>query len=147
MQIDPLTGLPDRRELTAALREMLGGNEAPALFAVSVDGYRALVAERPAEADVAIREVVARLSRLVRADDVLAVLAPGVFALAGPGVEDGDTDVVVERIRGAFAMPVDVGGEAVSFPVTVGVAHPTDGAVATDMILAAEADLGRRLGA
>lgn len=147
MQIDPLTGLPDRRELTAALREMLGGNESPALFAVSVDGYSALVAERPAEADVAIREVVARLSRLVRADDVLAVLAPGVFALAGPGVEGGDTDVVVERIRGAFAMPVDVGGESVSFPVTVGVAHSADGAVATDMILAAEADLGRRLGA
>lgn len=144
--MDPMTGLPDRRELTSALREMLGGREDPALFAVSVDGYSALLADRPSEAEAAVREVVARLSRLVRADDVLAVLSPGVFALAGPGVEVADTSVMLDRIRGAFAMPVEVGGDVVSFPVTVGVAHAAGSGAATDMILAAEADLRRRLG-
>ena len=62
-------------------------------------------------------------------------------------MEVEDTAVMLDRIRGAFAMPVEIGDDVVSFPVTVGVAHTAEGGAATDMILAAEADLRRRLGA
>ena len=92
-----------------------------------------------------MREVGSRLSRLVRSNDVLAVLDPGVFALAGPGVEGEDAEVVLERIRGVFAMPVEVGDTMVSFPVTVGDAHFAPALGAADMVAAAEADLARRL--
>ncbi len=144
--MDPITGLPDRDELTETLSEMLTERERPALFAVSIDGYLALAADHPIEAEVAMREIGSRLSRLVRANDMLAVLSSGVFALAGPGVETADNDVLLDRIRGVFALPVEIGGDAVSFPITVGIAASASGVGAADMILAAESDLQHQLG-
>ncbi len=143
--MDPVTGLPDRARLTDTLAEMISEGEKPALFAVSMDGYAALAEQQPAEAEAALREVGSRLSKLVRSNDVLAVLYSGVFALAGPGVEEADTEVVLDRIRGVFAMPLEIGGEVVSFPVTIGIAPFVDRASAEDMVSVAEADLsGRR---
>lgn len=143
--MDPTTGLPDRHELTASVAEMLAGKERPALFAVSVDGYGSLSDEGPAEAASALREVADRLHRLVRSNDVLGVLSPGVFALAGPGVERTDEAVLRERLRGVFALPVAVGDTVVSLPVTVGVAHHCAGVSAEGLVAEAEADLERRL--
>lgn len=143
--MDPIPGLPERSKLMETLEEMLTGREHPAVFAVSIDGYPALARSRPEAAEGAMREVARRLSGLVRSNDVLAVLAPGVFALAGSGVESADTEVVLERIRGVFAMPVEVADEAVSFPITVGIAHSSPEVTAEDLVDAAEADLRRQL--
>jgi GGDEF domain-containing protein len=144
--MDPITGLPDRGELTETLSEMLKERERPALFAVSIDGFGGLAAQHPIDAEVAVREIGSRLSRLVRANDMLAVLSPGVFALAGPGVETADAEVLLDRIRGVFALPVEVGGDALSFPITVGVAPSHREVGAVEMIEAAESDLARQLG-
>jgi len=144
--MDPATGLPDRRELIATVDEMLTEVERPALFAVAVSGYGPLAEANPAEAEEAMREAARRLGRFVRANDLLAVLAPGVFALAGPGVEHTDVDVLLERVRGVFALPVELGDHVVSFPVTIGIAHPVAGVRAEDMVAEAEADLRRRQG-
>ncbi len=143
--MDPITGLPDRSQLVSTLTEMLAESEKPALFAVSIDGYDSFAGQDPTSAEAAMREVGSRLSRLVRSNDVLGVLAPGVFALAGPGVEAADTEVLLERIRGVFAMPVEVGGSVVSFPITVGVAHHDPAVDAAAMVVAAEEDLSRHL--
>ena len=144
--MDPVTGLPDRAKLIGTLAAMISEGEKPALFAVAMDGYAELADSHNAEAQAALREVGTRLSRLVRSNDVLAVLAPGLFALAGPGVEDADAEVVLERIRGVFAMPVEVGGEVVSFPVTVGIAPYSHLTSAEEMVAVAEADLSRKSG-
>ncbi len=144
--MDAITGLPDRRELVATLSEMLHEREHPTLFAVAIDGYRDLESTRGDDAKSALREVGSRLSLLVRSNDMLAVLSPGVFAFAGSGVEVTDTKVVLDRIRGVFAMPVDVGGDAVSFPITVGIAHSGPATTAGEMIDSAESDLRRQLG-
>lgn len=142
--MDPVTGLPDRITLTTTLTEMITKGEEPALFAVAMDGYDELAGQQPAGAEAAMREVGTRLSKLVRSNDVLAVLGPGLFALAGPGVEEADTEVVLDRIRGVFAMPVEVGGEVVSFPVTIGIAPYVHNASADEVVVVAEADLSRR---
>jgi GGDEF domain-containing protein len=136
--MDPVTGLPDRTNLTDTLAEMITDGERPALFAVSMDGYATLVDEQRGAAEAAMREVGSRLSRLVRANDLLAVLGPGRFALAGPGVEEADAEVVLDRIRGVFALPLEVGGDVVSFPVTVGTAAYQVGRSAQEMVTAAE---------
>ena len=144
--MDPVTGLPDRAKLIGTLAAMISEGEKPALFAVAMDGYAELADSHNAEAQAALREVGTRLSRLVRSNDVLAVLDRGVFALAGPGVEEADTEVVLDRIRGVFAMPLEIGGEVVSFPVTLGIAPFVDRASAEDMVSVAEADLSGRRG-
>lgn len=143
--MDPATGLPGRTELVERLAAMLAAGGQPALFAVAIHGYEALTDRHTADADAAIREVTERLGRIVRSSDLLALLSPGVFALAGPGVERTDTDVLFERVQGAFALPVQVGSDAVSFPVTAGIAHPGVGVGAEMLVAEAEADLRRRL--
>jgi hypothetical protein len=76
---------------------------------------------------------------------MLAVLAPGIFVLVSPGVEPSDRPILLDRVQGAFALPVVVGGDSVSFPVTVGVAHGAHGMNAPGVLSDAESDLRRRL--
>jgi hypothetical protein len=49
----------------------------------------------------------------------------------------------MERIAGAVAMPLDVGDDAWSLSVTIGVSFGIDGVRAADMLRAAELDLER----
>lgn len=145
MQEDPATGLPGRGAVIERLDELLGGGRRPAVFAVAVSGFPELADRSPAAADSAARELAGRLSKLVRHSDLLAVLDPGVFALVSPGVEPTDGTILLERVQGAFALPVSIGEDAVSFPVTIGVAHGAHGNNADEVLSAAEADLRRRL--
>lgn len=145
MAMDPTTGLPDRDEIVRAVEEMIADGERPVVFAVAVGGYDTLADAGPDEAAAALREVASRLGRLVRASDVLSMVGPGVFCLAGSGVQRPDVSALLDRIRGVFALPVQVGPHAVSFPVTVGIAHPVVGIGAEAMLAEAEADLRRRL--
>lgn len=139
--MDSPTGLPDRPLLLENLDEMIAAGEAPGVFAIAIDGFDELPGEGVDAPERAMAELAGRLSRLVRSNDVLAVLAPGVFALAGAGVQQVAADVVLERIRGVFAMPVDLDGELVSLPVTVGVSHCAEGASARQLVDLAERDL------
>jgi GGDEF domain-containing protein len=138
-------GLPERGDLLRALDEMLTNDERPALFLVAVHGLEGLALRHGEEAVAAMREIVGRLGRLTRSNDQLAVLSNGVFALAGPGIERTDTAVLIDRLRGVFALPVEVGEQLVSFPVTAGIAHHVDGIDSARLLAEAEADLDRRL--
>lgn len=146
MKDDPVTGLPSRETLVIELEKMSRGSSDAALLAVAIDGYSVLERDHGAGAEEAVREVARRLNRLVRAEDLLAVLSPGVFAVAGPGVRDDNVDVLLQRIRGAFAMPIEVGDGVVSLPVTVGVGYREPGGDGPSMLVAAELDLRHRLG-
>lgn len=120
---------------------MIAAGESPGVFAISIDGFQDLPGSDVDAGERAMAELAGRLSRLVRSNDVLAVLSPGVFALAGAGVEQIDAAVVLERIRGVFAMPVEVEGELVSLPVTMGVAHSSEATSARELVALAERDL------
>lgn len=139
--MDSSAGLPDRPLLIENLAEMIAAGESPGVFAISIDGFADLPGSDVDAGEWAMAELAGRLSRLVRSNDVLAVLSPGIFALAGAGVEQIDAAVVLQRIRGVFAMPVEVDGELVSLPVTVGVAHYTEATSARELVALAELDL------
>lgn len=139
--MDSPAGLPDRPVLLASLAEMIAAGDTPGVFAISIDGFEDLPGSGGDAGVRAMVELAGRLSRLVRSNDLLAVLAPGVFALAGAGVEQIDAAIVLERIRGVFAMPIEVEGESLSLPVTVGVAHFAEATSARELVALAERDL------
>lgn len=135
--------LPDRASLLSSISEMIAAGESPAVFAISIDGFGILSGIEPDAGPRIMEELAGRLTRLIRSNDVLSVIGPGVFVLAGAGMEQVDGDVVLERIRGVFAMPVELDSEIVSLPVTIGIAH-FDGsasASAEDLVARAERDL------
>ncbi|MHB1138558.1 MAG: diguanylate cyclase domain-containing protein [Microthrixaceae bacterium] len=115
----------------------------PAIYAIGIDSYRDLSVADEALARHAMAEVTRRLDRLVRSSDVLGVLAPGRFGLAAASVAPSTAGVIMERMTGAVAMPLDLAAETVSLSVTIGVAFAFDGATAQDLVTAAEMDLDR----
>lgn len=131
--------------LLESLGDMIGGGSVPAVFVVSADGFTELFEGRSATATAVMVELGGRLSRFVRSNDVLAVLGPGRFALGGSGVEEMDAAKVLERVRGIFAVPIEVDGEFVSLPITVGVAHGRGGTSAARLLATAESDLEAKL--
>jgi GGDEF domain-containing protein len=145
VQVDPATGLPGRDAVIDRLDELLGGGRRPAVFVVAIHGYPELAETERGAADAVARELAGRLSLLVRHSDLLAVIAPGIFVLVSPGVEPSDGSILLDRVQGAFALPVAVGGDSVSFPVTVGVAHGAHGMNAPGVLAEAESDLRKRL--
>lgn len=146
VKIDPLTGLPTRGRLVAAIDEMISGGDDPAVFCVAVEGFDLPDPDPDPDVAKALREVASRLSQLVRSNDVLASAAPGVFALAGTGVEAGDADVVMDRVRGVFALPVEIGAEVFSLSINVGFAPAARGMNGAELVALAETDLLRRSG-
>lgn len=70
---------------------------------------------------VAIDVVVTRVDRLIRSGDVLGRVAPATIAVVSCSLAPGDAGTVMERIRGAVAMPMEIGGETVSMSCEVGV--------------------------
>ena len=118
----------------------------PAVYVIGVDSYEELVRVDATSCAAAMGEVTRRLDRLVRSSDVLGMLQPGRFALAAASVAPSTAGVIMERIAGAVAMPLDLGTETLSLSVSIGVAFAFDGATATHMLTAAEADLSRPRG-
>jgi len=156
-------GLPGRETLTERLDQLIdawssasgrwtpaaGGTphltepSPPAVYVIGVDGFDSLDARGPDASGDAMRELTRRLDRLVRSSDVLGRLAPDRFALAVAAVAPSAAGVIMERIAGAVAMPLDVGDDAWSLSVTIGVSFGIDGVRAAEMLRTAELDLER----
>lgn len=137
-QVDPLTGLANRRalervgelEVARAIRQ----ETALAVVVVGIDDYDARAAEagRPA-ADAALREVAVAVADGVRLVDTVARLGPAEFVVLAPG-SGGET--VARRIASAVSSLAPVGDWKVD--VSTGVAHvPQDGTSLRDLIDAA----------
>ncbi|MEZ5239128.1 MAG: GGDEF domain-containing protein [Microthrixaceae bacterium] len=144
MQTDPPIGLPDRSGLLAGLEELIAADASPVVFAISVDGFAEMLDGDGDPVDGLELELGARLSRLVRSNDVLASLGPGLFALGGGGIEEVDAAQLLDRVRGVFAVPIEVDGDFVSLPVTVGVAHFAPKMTGRALLEAAESDLAAK---
>ena len=115
----------------------------PALYLVGVqdhDELRSIDAEGCAEA---MDEVSRRLDRLVRGSDVLGYTAPGTFALAAGSVTPTSAGALVERIEGAAALPLEIGGEVVSLRALVALAFAEGGASGEQLMSDAERELER----
>jgi GGDEF domain-containing protein len=112
----------------------------PAVYVIGIDSYEELARTEPEGIDEAMGEVTHRLDRLVRSSDVLGLLQPGRFALATASVAPSTAGVIMERMTGAVAMPLELGGQPLSLSVSIGVAFAFDGTSAEAMLLAAEQD-------
>lgn len=99
----------------------------PALCVILVDGYPALAARDPLGASAAMHEVARRLDRLVRSGDLLGRLAPDRLVVA-VDISPAVAGALVERVRGAVAMPVEVDGDLLSLVAVVGLAIVDDSA-------------------
>lgn len=147
---DPATGLPGRDHVVARLESLIDEGHLPAVFVAAVEDFPSLEQMDPDGSREAMRQVSGRLDRLVRASDVLGSVAPGVFVLVGADVAPEVAGALVERIEGAVALPVEVGGQPLSLAAGIGVsfadASSTAAAavVAVDLLARAEADLDRR---
>lgn len=159
-ETDPLTGLPNRRALTAWLvaldDETEQSDRSMAAFFVDLDGFK-LVNDGLGHVagDELLVEVVNRISGSLRPDDLLARVGGDEFVVVCPGISD---DVVIartaERILAAVEGPVILGGSAASVRASVGIATrpsvPAGGVFTEANEVVANADLAmyeaKRLG-
>ncbi len=142
---DEVSRLPGRGSVIEQVQEMVGSGSAPAVLVVEIAGFDALAESDPSGAHGAVREVEARLDRVVRGRDVLGFEAPDRFLLGCSSLSPESAGGVIERIRSGAAFPVEVGGEAVSLVLDVGAAFFAEGATGASLVDAAEADLVRSL--
>jgi GGDEF domain-containing protein len=155
--------LPDREALLRHVDSIGASQDADAdrrrvdaraaVCVLSLVGFDRIATRGPAVTDAVISEVVRRLDQLIRSGDLLAQLEPGCIA-AGLQLAAASAGSVVERMRAAASMPVELDGELVALDAVVGVAiAPAEpwgpGAASTllDRALAEarlQADRGRR---
>lgn len=122
----------------------------PALCVILIEGHPALAARDPLGTAAAMDEVARRLDRLVRSGDLLGRLAPDRLVVA-VDISPAVAGALVERVRGAVAMPIEVDGDLLSLVSVIGLAIADDTAdrplVGPDDLLGrAEADLALQLG-
>ncbi|MFM7064921.1 MAG: hypothetical protein ACKO04_15755 [Actinomycetes bacterium] len=101
-----LAGLP---ELEARIDELLAAGEAVAVLGARVD----LPTDDPAPSDT----VATRLHGLVRGTDLLGRVPPATFVLVAAGSDTATAELVADRLKQAFQMPLEVAGRVVSLVV------------------------------
>lgn len=143
---DPLTGLLNRRAVTARLTEALAGGEPIGVVAVDLDHFKEVNdAEGHAAGDALLRAAAVRLRGCVRAGDVVGRLGGDEFAACLIGMQDRAVIArIAERIGAALHRPVEHGGRSLRLGATLGIAGAPADATAADLLLrAADAALMR----
>ena len=97
---DGLTGLFNRRHFTTMLEQATTGYTNVSLLMIDIDHF-ASVKERcgPVAADVVLTTVAATLSRISRADDIIARIGGEEFAILLEGSDPETCAVLAERLR------------------------------------------------
>ncbi|GAA4828388.1 hypothetical protein GCM10023232_28700 [Sphingosinicella ginsenosidimutans] len=145
---DPLTGLPNERELARHLDRVVsqsGRHGTPAAFlAIDIRSLREINARHGRVAgDAALRHLGRLLKGLIRASDVVARMNGG-FALILDHLDSESAIETGERIaRFVAGQPLDIGGADLVLDLTVGVAAILPGDGADDVLHRAHRNLAR----
>lgn len=115
----------------------------PAVYSIGIIDYAGLCDIDTTGAATLVDEAKRRLDRLIRSGDALGFVDPDTFLLATGEMEPATAGAVMDRIRGALAMPLEIGGGPVSLSVAIGVAFAFDDEHAEEMIEQAERDMHR----
>ncbi|HXV92869.1 MAG TPA: EAL domain-containing protein [Pseudonocardia sp.] len=121
---DPLTGLANRRGVTARLAECVRGPAGGALLLVDVDNFKE-VNDRLGHAagDEVMRSVARVLSSHLESDALLGRLGGDEFAVVVPRGTAAEAAELGDRLcRAAAHTPIPVPGEALQVTVSIGVA-------------------------
>lgn len=146
---DPLTGLPNRVNLTERLEAMLqnlqSGSTKCAILNIGLDGFKAINDSLGhAVGDELLREVGRRLTEQFRRADITARMGGDEFVVA---ISDVAQTLEVERIVQAVErvqqtlskQPIVAGGQALTVTACIGVAiFPDDGADAMELLRSAD---------
>ncbi len=124
-QLDPLTGLPNRRAYFLELERALAAGEQVAVLVLDVDNFRRINEVHGHEVgDQLLRWVARQLERTVRPDDVPARLGSDEFALLLRRVEDDDgARIVAERVRSQLDHGPRLNGVRVEAEASMGLAR------------------------
>jgi len=145
---DPLTGLPNGRELAHQLERVVsqaGRHGTPAaLITIDLKGLKGINERHGRLAgDAALTHVARLLKGLIRASDVAARTGRG-FALLLDHLDPDSAIETGERIARFIAdQPLDLGSVEVVIQATVGVATILSGDTVEDVLLRAERNLER----
>ena len=145
---DPVTGLPNERELAHQLERVVSQADrhgtTAAMITIDLKGLR-LINERHGRiaGDAALAHVARLLKSLIRASDVAARTGGG-FALLLDHLDPDSAIETGERIaRFIASQPLDLGSARVGLEATVGVASILPGDSAQDVLIRAERNLER----
>jgi diguanylate cyclase len=123
---DELTGLPNRRSVFEALEaadvRLAGGGDV-AVLVLDLDRFKEINDSLGhAVGDALLRQVGPRLSRELRADDLLARLGGDEFVVLARDLDDAGALALAGRLRAQLQQPFRVGGVGLTIDASVGVA-------------------------
>jgi diguanylate cyclase (GGDEF)-like protein/PAS domain S-box-containing protein len=130
---DSLTGLPNRRLLSARLRRVLSGprdRSAVAVVLIDLDGFKTVNDSLGHTAgDQLLRCVAGRLQSVVRAVDTVARFGGDEFVLLLHNQRaEGAIQQVIQRLLAAITEPVTIDGRVLTITCSVGIGvYPQDG--------------------
>jgi diguanylate cyclase (GGDEF)-like protein len=135
---DPVTGLLNRAGFDSELERALAAGPCAVLF-LDLDGFKGINDRygHPA-GDAVLKEVGARLSRLIRSRDAIARIGGDEFAIVLTEAECADAERIAARVIGELTLPIAVGGEPVSLTASVGVCVSGRGAQAGELLRRAD---------
>jgi len=138
---DPLTALPNRRELDAALAVAISSpsssRKTHAFYLLDLNGFKLVNDEHGhAMGDEVLRAVAQRLRAAARKGDLLVRLGGDEFAVLARAIDGRDqAGEIGDRLVAALSNDIFVGDQAFPIGVSVGVAlYPKDGASADELM-------------
>ncbi|MFL1462874.1 EAL domain-containing protein [Roseococcus sp. DSY-14] len=143
---DALTGLMNRRAVTAALAEVMGTGEPVAVIAIDLDHFKETNdAEGHAAGDALLRAAAARIREATRPGDILGRLGGDEFvAFLRHTASEEEAAAVARRLSEALHQPVPHGPRSLRLGATMGVAlAPTDADTPERILRAADEALIR----
>jgi diguanylate cyclase (GGDEF)-like protein len=147
---DPLTGLPNRRqlfeELNAAIDVAIGLGMHVALLVIDLDDFKTSNDSLGhAFGDLLLKAVAAKLQQEFGHDTLIARLGGDEFTLSHPRVSSAaEVDELAARVVACFAQPIRIGEREVLISASVGSAMaPDHGADTESLLRAADAALFR----
>lgn len=143
---DALTGLLNRRAVTAALSDVMTSGQAVAVIAIDLDHFKeANDAEGHEAGDALLRAAADRLRGAVRPGDIVGRIGGDEFAVFLIGVEEhAAAREIADRISVALHQPVPHKGKSLRLGATLGVAvAPVDADTPEVVMRAADAALVR----
>jgi diguanylate cyclase (GGDEF)-like protein len=147
---DPLTDLPNRRLFTEKLDDALLRTTSEgcrtAVMMLDLDGFKAINdTHGHAAGDQTLVEVGERMSKIVRADTLLARVGGDEFAIVLPNIASLDDPAgIARRIVGAISEPFIAGNATTTLGVSIGIAvAPDDGTQHDELVRRADLALYR----
>lgn len=142
--LDPLTGLPNRRAFERCFREPEANGCLPAgaLILIDLDGFKAINDRHGhAAGDACLRHAAARLAQVCKGVDLVARLGGDEFAvLVPPPADPAALRVLGNAIVAALGRPFACGALALKVGASVGIAR-ADGGAPPDLFARADAAL------